>query len=132
VGAHADGGREGPDRSMSLDMLLVPVGSGWMRHGYQGGRRDLVGMVKGRSSDRPLRGRRRGHTGVVSTRLPLQTRPFGAFATTGSFYSLRLPLRARRGRSDTVAVLLQAQPRGGSQDGYWGIAHYAAHDQYAW
>jgi hypothetical protein len=27
VGAHAEGGREGPDRSMSLDMLLVLVGS---------------------------------------------------------------------------------------------------------
>src|ERR1039458_10619121 len=100
-------------------------------HRYQGARRDPVGIVKGRSSDRPLRGRRRGHTGVVSTRLPLQTRPFGAFATTGSFYSLRLPLRARSGRSDTVAVLLQARPRGGRQDGSWDIARYAAHDQYA-
>jgi hypothetical protein len=58
-------------------MLLVLVGSGWMRHGYQGGLRDPVGIVKGHSSDRPLRGRRRGHTGIVSTRLPLQTRPFG-------------------------------------------------------
>jgi hypothetical protein len=106
-------------------MLLVLVGSGWMRHGYQGGRRDPVGVVKGHSSDRPLRGRRRGHTGILSTRLPLQTRPFGAFATTGSFYSLRLPLRARRGRSDTVAVLLQARPRGGRQDGSRDIAQHA-------
>ena len=107
-------------------MLLVSWGGGWMRHGYQGGCRDPVGMVKGHSSDRPLRGRRRGDTGIVSTRLPLQTRPFGAFATTGPFYSLRLPLRARRGRSDIVAVLLQARPRGGRQDGSRDIAQYAA------
>ena len=132
VGAHTEGGREGPDRSMRLDMLLVLVGIGWMRHGYQGGRRDPVGIVKGHSSDRPLRGRHPGHTGIVSTRLPLQTRPFGAFATTGSFYSLRLPLRARSGRSDTVAVLLQARPRGGRQYGSRDIAQYVAHDQYAW
>ena len=106
-------------------MLLVLVGSGWMRHAYQGGRRDPVGIVNGHSTDRPLRGRRRGHTGIVSTRLPLQTRPFGAFATTGSLYSLRLALRARSGRSDTVAVLLQARPRGGRQDGSRDIAQHA-------
>ena len=94
---------------MRLDMLLVLVGSGWMRHGYQGGRRDPVGIVNGRSTDRPLRGRRRGHTGIVSTRLPLQTRSFGASATTGAFYSLRLPLRVRSARSDTVTTLLQAK-----------------------
>jgi hypothetical protein len=90
-------------------MLLVLVGGGWMRHGYQGGRRDPVGIVKSGSSDRPLRGRRRGHTGVVSTRLPLQTRPFRASATTGAFYSLRSQLRARSARFDTVTTLLRAK-----------------------
>ena len=92
----------------------------------QEGRRDPVGIVKSRGSDRPLRCRRHARVGADSTRLPLQTRRFGASAPTGSFYPLRSPLRTRSRRSDTVTTLLHLKSHARPIRALAPIAHYAS------